>query len=125
MGKRVLIADDDEDMRELLRTVLDGAAYTVIGAATDGDDALEMWRRERLNGICAVILDQRMPGLMGTEVAAAILIDQPDQTVLLLSAFIDATIEAQAELAGIRACIPKEAVLQVPDHPALVAACHD
>lgn len=122
---RVMIADDDEDMLELLRMVLVSASYTVVGAATDGDEALEMWRRERENGVCAVILDQRMPGKYGVEVAKAILDDDPHQTVVLLSAFIDAATEHEAITAGIIACIPKQDVLAMPAHPALRHACTD
>lgn len=125
MTKRVMIADDDEDMRELLRMVLVSASYTVVGSASDGDEALEMWRRERTKGVCAVILDQRMPGRYGVEVATEILAEDPDQTVLLLSAFIDPPTEERAIAAGIIACIPKQEVLQMPAHPALLAACRD
>ncbi len=121
--KRVLIADDDEDMRELLHMVLRSADYTVVGAAADGDEALELWRRERAEGVCAVILDQRMPGRYGIDVATEIRAEDPDQAVILLSAFIDPAVERQAQTVGIVACIPKQDVLGVPNHEALVRAC--
>lgn len=122
MTRRVLIADDHEDIRELLRVVLLTESYTVVAAA-DGDEALELWRRERAHGICAVILDQRMPGLSGIEVASAIRAEDPDQVVLLLSAFLDADVEERARDAGIVACVPKADILLVPAHPVLLAAC--
>lgn len=125
MSMRVMIADDDEDMRELLRVVLTSASYDVVAVAADGDEALALWRQERAGGVCAVILDQRMPGLYGVEVARTIRAEDPDQTMLLLSAFIDASTKQEAEQVGIAACIPKEQVLSMPDHPALLAACHD
>lgn len=125
MTKRVLIADDDEDMRELLRMALSSEDYTVVGAAVDGAEALEMWRRERDEGVCVVILDQRMPGLYGIDVALAIRQEDPEQRVLLLSAYIDETTQAEALDAGVAACIPKEDVLFVPRHPVLLAACVD
>lgn len=121
--KRVMIADDDEDMRELLSTVLARASYTVVGAAVDGDDALEMWREQRPHGVCAVILDQRMPGLFGTEVARLIRAEAPNQVIILLSAYIDAETERLAMQVGIAACVPKEALLDLASHPALLAAC--
>ena len=125
MSKRVMVADDDEDMRELLRVVLMSASYDVVAVASDGDEALALWRQERERGVCAVILDQRMPGLYGVEVARMIRAEDPDQTMVLLSAFIDASTEQEAEQVGIAACIPKEQVLSMPAHPALLAACHD
>lgn len=123
MSKRVLIADDHEDMRELLSIVLRTASYDVIAVATDGPEALELWRQERQQGVCAVILDQRMPGLSGVEVARAINADAPDQTVIILSAHLDADVEDEAHLAGVAACISKRQILDVPNHSALLTAC--
>lgn len=120
-----MIADDDEDMRELLRMVLLSASYTVVGAAADGGEALDMWRRQREQGVCAVILDQRMPGLYGIEVALAIRAEDPNQEILLLSAYIDDATEARAREAGIAACVPKQDVLLLPYHSVLLSACSD
>lgn len=121
--RRVLIADDDEDMRELLQLVLTSASYMVVGAASDGPSAVELWRREQTHGLCAVIVDERMPGMYGVEVAAAIRAEDPDQTVILFSAYIDDVTTERAAKAGIAACIPKQDVLSLPSHPALKHAC--
>ncbi len=123
MTRRVLIADDDEDMRELISVVLRSGGYTVVGPAIDGDDALDIWRRERSQGICAVILDQRMPGPTGISVATTMRAEDPDQQVLLLSAHLDPSIEELASVAGIAACVHKQDVLGLPRHAALVSAC--
>ncbi|MEO7428101.1 MAG: response regulator [Acidimicrobiales bacterium] len=123
MAKRVVIADDDDDMLELLRMVLLSASFEIAGAAIDGDEALAMWRTERDEGVCAVILDQRMPGLYGIEVAAAIRAQDPNQTILLLSAYIDEATEERARKVGIEACVPKQDVLLIPGHPVLMRAC--
>lgn len=125
MSKRVLIADDDDDMRELLRMVLMSASFTVAGAAVDGDEALDMWHQEREQGVCAVILDQRMPGLYGIDVATAIKAEDPTQEILLLSAYIDDATEERAREVGIAACVPKQDVLLMPNHPVLLRACPD
>lgn len=121
--RRVLIADDDEDMRELLQLVLTSASYTVVGAASDGLSAMELWRREHAQGLCAVILDERMPGMYGVEVAAAIRAEDPEQTVILFSAYIDDLTKERAAKAGVAACIPKQDVLSLPTHPTLRHAC--
>lgn len=123
--RRVLIADDDEDMRELLHLVLTSASFDVVGAASDGPTTVELWRKERVHGLCAVILDERMPGMYGVEVAAAIRAEDPDQTVILFSAYIDDVTKERAAKAGVAACIPKQDVLSLPSHPALKQACGD
>jgi DNA-binding response OmpR family regulator len=64
----VLIADDDADILELLRTVLERAGYGAI-AAPDGEEALKL-ARERLPRAC--ILDVVMPGLGGLDVLRAL-----------------------------------------------------
>jgi two-component system cell cycle response regulator len=60
-AKKVLIADDKEMGRELVRTVLENSGYTVIEAA-DGQEALQ---RAREASPDLIILDLHMPHLDG------------------------------------------------------------
>ncbi|MGE5698271.1 MAG: response regulator, partial [Candidatus Sericytochromatia bacterium] len=81
---RVLIADDNTDMREYLARLLQGAGYRVE-AVTDGHQALDAIRADVPD---LVISDVMMPGLNGLELVAALRAD-PRTTavpVLLLSA---------------------------------------
>ena len=61
---RVLIVDDEEDIRILLRNQLERAGYDVAGEATDGREALELCESEEPD---AVILDLLMPHVNGFE----------------------------------------------------------
>ena len=54
-----------------------------------------------------VLLDNRMPGLTGLEVAEQMLAKHPSQMIVLFSAHIDATVKAQAREIGISACVSK------------------
>jgi DNA-binding NarL/FixJ family response regulator len=111
---RVLIVDDEDDIRALLRVVLtDGSGrFEVIGEAADGDQALERWREL---GPDVVLLDQRMPGRSGLEVAAEILSEDPLQRIALFSAYLTETMRERASSLGIAACVAKEDVFAVPD----------
>jgi DNA-binding response OmpR family regulator len=60
----ILAADDDEDIRELVRFRLERAGYEIATAA-DGEEAL-LLARERLPAL--IILDHRMPKMTGIEV---------------------------------------------------------
>jgi diguanylate cyclase (GGDEF)-like protein len=60
----VLIADDDPDLRDILRSILEPSGFTVI-EAENGERALEAIRE---NPPSLVILDYMMPGLTGPEV---------------------------------------------------------
>lgn len=119
LTRRVLIADDTDDIRELLSIVLMGARMTVVGAAKDGDEAIELWRRQRPPDLHAIVLDQRMPGRTGLEVAREILAEQPDQRIVLFSGQVDDRLRAEAAEIGITAVVQKDELMALPHHRAL------
>ncbi len=121
MSKRILVADDTEDMRVLLRIVLGRAAFTIAAEATNGTEAWAVWEAERDEGFYAVILDQRMPGLTGLEVARRILAERPEQRVILFSAHLDEALRAEAEAIGVDAIVDKDELIGLASHPALAA----
>ncbi len=110
----VLIVDDEEDMRALLRSTIEIAneGLRVAGEAVDGDDAVAQWREKRPQ---IVVLDQRMPGATGLEVAERILAEHPEQAIILFSAYLDPDILDRAAELGIRACISKREISRVPE----------
>jgi CheY-like chemotaxis protein len=63
-GRRILVVDDEEDARTFLGTVLADAGATII-EATDGDEAIELAKRENPD---LITLDISMPGKDGVEV---------------------------------------------------------
>lgn len=111
---RALLVDDDDDMRFLLRVVIERAneGLQVAGEAMDGHQAIERWREVQPD---VVVLDQRMPGATGLEVAERILDEHPDQSIILFSAYLDDTVITRATELGIRACISKDDYDRIPD----------
>ena len=111
---RMLVADDEEDMRVLVRSVIARANHGLLieAEAENGIDAVEQWRQTRPD---VVLLDQRMPGLTGLEAAEQILEEHPTQTIVLFSAFLNDVIRSAAEAIGIKACISKENVFSLPE----------
>ncbi len=61
---KILIAEDDANTREALREVLDAEGFTVV-AATNGVEAVDLFRTQQPDFIC---LDVMMPGMNGYEV---------------------------------------------------------
>ena len=120
-GLRVLIVDDEEDMRALLRNLITLAneGLSVVGEAANGSDALERWREARPE---VVLLDQRMPGLTGLETAKAILREDPTQTIVIFTAFLDPEVKIAADEAGVRACVSKRDARRVVDQLRACAA---
>lgn len=117
--RRVLVADDTEDMRVLLRTVFRSAGFEVVGEAADGAEALQMWREREHD--CVVVLDQRMPRMTGIEAAEAILAEAADTVVVLFSAYLKPELVEQARQIGIVACVAKDDVLTITRLPAVAA----
>ena len=81
MAQTILIAEDDADIRNLLRLYLEGEGFRVLEAA-DGNTALNAALGE---GPDAAILDVMMPGMNGYELTRA-LRRTSDIPVLILSA---------------------------------------
>lgn len=80
---RVLIADDDRDIRMLMRLILsDHERLTIVGEAEDGADAVEQARNLQPGG---VVLDLNMPHLDGWQAAEAILTEAPDTAVVMFT----------------------------------------
>lgn len=114
----MLIVDDELDMRMLVRLVIEMAndGLTIVGEAADGAEAIEVWRD--LDGPPVpdvVILDNRMPGLSGMEVAQRLLAERPGQIIVLYSAYLDAEVRAQAAELGITCCVSKHELDRLPD----------
>ena len=83
-AKLILVADDDDDVRELVVFRLERAGYEVMTAA-DGQEAVDR-ARERLPDLC--VIDVMMPKLDGYEVTRALRAneDTKDIPIILLTA---------------------------------------
>jgi DNA-binding NarL/FixJ family response regulator len=111
---RALIVDDDEDMRFLLRAIIERAnqGLQVAAEASDGAEAIDAWRAVDPD---VIVIDHRMPSTTGLEVAAQILAERPGQSIILFSAFLDDELIASASELGIRACISKDRYDDIPE----------
>lgn len=111
---RALLVDDDDDMRFLLRVLIERAneGLVVAAEAADGTEALDRWRQHRPD---VVILDQRMPGTSGLEVAERMLSEEPGQSIILFTAYLDDELLRRAGEIGIRACISKDDYDAIPE----------
>ena len=75
MTLRVLVVDDEDDVRRLLRVQLETAGLEVVGEAADGDAALQACAAHLPD---AVLLDLVMPGVSGLEAIPRLRADHPD-----------------------------------------------
>lgn len=68
MAKRILVVDDDLDIRTLVRATLETEGYDV-STAENGEDALKLLKDD---SFALVVLDVMMPGMSGTELCQKI-----------------------------------------------------
>jgi DNA-binding response OmpR family regulator len=79
---KILVADDDESMRDLIEAVLASAGHEVV-TAVDGAAAWTAFERE---APALIVLDWQMPGLSGIEVCERIRAVDKDRRVFILMA---------------------------------------
>lgn len=79
---RVLVAEDDPNIRAGLVDVLEREGYETLSAA-DGAEALAVYRRESPDFLC---LDIMMPGVDGYQVCREIRRDDADTPIIFISA---------------------------------------
>ena len=94
---RILVVEDEASVRELIVRVLGRAGYAVE-VAKDGMSALTILGAEG-EPIAAIVSDVVMPGMSGTEIAAAVLDRFPDTGILLLSGYTAETLHLRDVLA--------------------------
>ena len=92
----VLVVDDEDQVRQLTRTILEAAGHPVFTAA-DGDEALTIFQ-ERGMEIHAVLLDVGMPGMDAAALLERIQTSRPETRVVVCSGHTDA--EAAGRLGG-------------------------
>lgn len=110
----VLVADDEPDMLVLTRAILQRAGFQVVEEVVDGEAALEAFNRLDPPPIPTVmVLDHKMPGLSGLEVAARVRQTHPEQRIVLFSAWLEPDLVHDAELMGVR-CVSKSKVDDLP-----------
>jgi two-component system, OmpR family, response regulator VanR len=92
----VLIVDDDEVIRSLLRLTLPDEGHDLV-EAEDGDQALQIIAARQPS---LVLLDWRMPGTSGEGVLSALKQTYPEVPVIVLTAEPEAKVRTLAESLG-------------------------
>lgn len=101
----MLVVDDEELIRRIVREILTSEGFAVIEAG-DGQEALDVYRSRRRE-IGVVILDLSMPRLSGEEALVALYQLDPEVRVLVLSGRASTLSDDQMHRMGVRAFVRK------------------
>ena len=97
MINRILIIDDEEHIRRMMRLTLEASGYEV-GEASDGDEGLRLYGDGSTWN--AVVLDQRMPGIDGLETLRRLKKETPNARVVMATAYASIELAVDAMKLG-------------------------
>jgi len=109
MMKRVLVVDDNEVIRLIVRSALEMHTPFVIQEAVDGVDALE--KADTFNPDL-VVMDLSMPRMSGLDATRTLKQTHPPIQVVLFTLYKDSVTDTDANRAGVSAVVAKSEGLE-------------
>ena len=97
MTQTILIIDDEENIRRMMRLTLEAADY-VVGEAASGQEGLDLYASN--SGWDVVLLDQRMPGMDGLETLRRLRQHDRDARVIMITAYASVELAVDAMKLG-------------------------
>ena len=105
MGLKVLIADDALFMRNLLKDILTKVGFSVVAEATNGEEAVALYRKHKPD---LVTMDIVMPLKSGIEALEEIVKEDPYAKIVMCSALGQESLVLEAVQAGAKYFIVKQ-----------------
>jgi AmiR/NasT family two-component response regulator len=119
---RVLVAEDDYLVAEMVKGLLEDAGYTIVGEAADGLKAVEMTQSLRPD---VVMMDIGMPDMDGIE-ATRLIYERCPTPVVILTAYETEELVESATEAGVGAYLVKPpSVREIERAISVALACFD
>lgn len=110
---RVLVVDDDSEIRSVLQLFLETAGrFELVGGVSRASDALTYSQYQRPD---VVVLDLALAGVDGLEVAEALLERDRDLPIVVFSGYLHPAVLAHAERIGVRECVAKDRIGDLPE----------
>jgi PAS domain S-box-containing protein len=104
-GAAVMLVDDEETLVRLGEEMIAGFGYEAVGF-TSAVEALEEFRADPQR-FAAVLSDETMPGMTGSQLTEKIVAIRPDMPVILMSGYAGPTLGARARSVGARDVLSK------------------
>jgi DNA-binding NarL/FixJ family response regulator len=101
---RILVIDDGESVRDIIRIFLERDGFEVCGEAADGFEAIEQANKLKPD---LIVLDLAMPRMNGADAASILSKTMPAVPIVLLTLYQNALGPALASIIGVRAVLDK------------------
>ena len=102
--RRILVIDDGDSVRDVIRIFLEHAGFQVCGEAADGVQAIEMAKKLKPD---LIVLDLAMPRMNGAEAASILTQTMPSVPIVLLTLYQNVLGPSLASELGVKAVIDK------------------
>jgi len=110
----VLVVDDTDHVRAMLVDMLELDGFSVVAQASSGNEAIRFAAELEPQ---VIVMDYKMPEMDGLTAARNIRGGNPNQAIILYTAYLDAELEAQAKAAGVAMTVGKvEGLNQLERH---------
>lgn len=100
MLNKILVVDDEEQVRTTVRRQLKGTGLLVL-EAEDGEKAIELLGDENVLEVDAIICDVRMPNINGVEAVAYFRREYPSIPVIVLTGYPDVKLAVEFMKEGV------------------------
>jgi len=107
----ILLVEDEDALRELVRSMLVDKGYTVL-SARDGKEAMDMFTAKK-NEIALVVSDMGLPMITGYDLFLELKSITPNVRMVIASGYLEPEIKAEIFEAGIKDFIQKPYAPQV------------
>lgn len=104
-SETILLVEDEDSVRELVRKVLQRNGYTIL-EASHGDEALKICTRHK-GEISLLVTDVVMPRMSGRELAEQLMVSRPKMKVLYLSGYTNDAVVRHGVLESMTAFLQK------------------
>ena len=102
---RILVADDNPSVRRFLRGLLEQQDdWQVCDEVSNGQEALRRFKSAHHD---LIVLDFRMPGMSGLDLARQIIAEAPGTPILMVTLYMSRQLSEEARKVGIRGACAK------------------
>jgi DNA-binding NarL/FixJ family response regulator len=102
--RRILVIDDGDSVRDIIRIFLERDGFDVCGEAADGVEAIEQAKKLKPD---LIVLDLAMPRMNGVETASVLSKTMPAVPIILLTLYQNLLGPSLASAIGVKAVVDK------------------